>query len=68
MASFKKVNILRLKAPTISLGQKWQRTQVGKKILAANEVRKGGTHVLRGAKFFLGGWGFWIFLCPTFSQ
>jgi hypothetical protein len=32
-------------APTINLGQKWQRTHVGKKILSANEVRQ---HAPRG--------------------
>jgi hypothetical protein len=50
MASFKKVNIFSLKAPAISLGQKWQRTQVGKKILAANEVRRACT--LGSPKFY----------------
>jgi hypothetical protein len=44
-------------APTICLGQKWQRTQVGKKaILVHNEVRQ---HTSRGPGSFLfgGGWG-----------
>jgi hypothetical protein len=54
MTSFKKVNIFRLKALAISLGQKWQRTQVGKKILATNEVRKACT---QGGQVFFGGEG-----------
>jgi hypothetical protein len=52
-------------APTICLGQKWQRTQVGKKaILVHNEVRH---HTSRGPGSFLfwGGWGCWIFVVPS---
>jgi len=42
-------------ATAINLGQKWQRTHVGKKILSANKVRQ---HAPRGAwVFFLLGEG-----------